>query len=70
MGTRQRTVTKRKNKKKVKRIFNLLNKAGEKYKDSVYLYMRKIIKKEQIPLQFSYTSLVPIWRKKRARHWS
>ena len=30
-------------KKKGKRMFNLLNKAGEKYKDSLYLYMRKII---------------------------
>ena len=38
-------------KKKGKRMFNLLNKAGEKYKDSVYLYMRKIIKKNQIPIQ-------------------
>ena len=51
-------------KKKGKRMFNLLNKAGEKYKDSVNLYIRKIIKKEQIPFQFSYTSLVPIWKKK------
>ena len=52
-------------KKKGKKMFNLINKAGEKYKDSlVYLYMRKIIKKEQILLQFRYTSLVPIWEKK------
>ena len=44
-------------------MFNLINKAGEKYKDSMYLYMRKIIKKEQIPFQFSCISLVPIWKK-------
>ena len=44
--------------KKGKRMFNLLNKAGKKYKESVYLYMRKIIQKEQIPFRISYTSLV------------
>ena len=59
MGIRQRTIERIKNKGK-----RMLNKAGEKYKDSVYLYMRKIIEKETIPLQFSNTSLVPIWGEK------
>ena len=44
-------------KKKGKWMFNLLNNAGEKYK-------RKIIQKEQIPFQFSYTSIIPIWKKR------
>ena len=42
---------------KGKRMFDLLNKSGE-------MYMKKFISTETTPLAFSYTTLIPIWKKK------
>ena len=55
-------------KEKGKKIFDLLNKSGELYKEAVYLYMCKIINSENIPFEFSATSLIPIWKKKDEIH--
>ena len=49
---------------KGKRMFDLLNKSGEKYKKVIFLYMKKIISTETTPIAFSYTTLIPIWKKK------
>ena len=51
-------------KEKGKKMFDLLNKSGESYKEAIYLYMCKIINSENIPFEFSATSLIPIWKKK------
>ena len=45
---------------KGKRMFDLLNKSGEKYKEVVFWYMKKIISTETTPTAFSYTTLIPI----------
>ena len=47
-----------------KRMFDLLDKSGDKYKEAIFWYMKKIISTETTPLAFSYTTLIPIWRKK------
>ena len=49
---------------KGKRMFDLLNKSGEMYKEAIFWYMKKIISTETTPLAFSYTTLIPIWEKK------
>ena len=51
-------------KEKGKRMFDLLNKSGEKYKEVIFWYMKKIISTETTPIAFSYTTLIPIWKKK------
>ena len=38
---------------KGKRMFDLLNKSGEKYKEVIFWYMKKIISTENTPLAFS-----------------
>ena len=45
-------------------MFDLLNKSGEKYKEVIFWYMKKIISTETTPIAFSYTTLIPIWKKK------
>ena len=45
-------------------MFDLLNKSGDKYKEAIFWYMKKIISNETSPLAFSYTTLIPIWKKK------
>ena len=53
-------------KEKGKNVFNPLNKAGKKYKDAIFKYMAKLLKEEEIPSEYSKTTLFQIWRKKRA----
>ena len=50
---------------KGKRMFNLLNKSWNKYKDAIFWYMMKIINNKTTPLAFSLTTLIPIWKKDR-----
>ena len=50
-------------KEKGKRMFDLLNKSGDKYKEVIFWYMKKIISTETTPIAFSYTTLIPIWKK-------
>ena len=35
-------------------------KSGEQYKDAVYMYMKKLIKCENIPTDFALTTLIQI----------
>ena len=51
-------------KEKGKKMFDPLNKAGNKYKEAIRMYMSKIIDKEEIPWEFSKTVLILIWKKK------
>ena len=50
--------------KKGKRMFDLLNKAGDDYKEAIFLYMKRIFKYEETPYAFSITWLIAIWKKK------
>ena len=45
-------------------MFDLLNKSGNKYKDAIFWYMKKIIRNKTAPFTFSLTTLIPIWKKK------
>ena len=45
-------------------MFNPLNKAGKKYKEAIFKYMTKLLKEEQIPSEYSKTTLFQIWKKK------
>ena len=51
-------------KDKNKNMFKSFNNAGNKYKDALYLYMKKIIELENIPSKFWLTELIQIWKKK------
>ena len=51
-------------KEKGKKMFNPLNKAGDKYKDAIFKYMKRIIDEEDVPFQFSETTLIAIWKGK------
>ena len=51
-------------KKKDKGMFKLLNKSGEKYKEAIYYYMRRIFKQEEVPTEFELTWLIAIWKRK------
>ena len=51
-------------KEKGKKMFDPINKAGNKYKEAIMQYMSKIINTECIPSEFSKTVLIPIWKKK------
>ena len=51
-------------KEKNKGMFKLLNKSGDKYKDALYYYMRRIFKQEDIPSIFQITWLIAIWKRK------
>ena len=47
-------------KDKREKMFDPINKAGDKYKDAIFDYMSRIINKEELPFEFSATSLIPI----------
>ena len=49
---------------KNKGMFKLLNKSGDKYKDAIYHYMKRIFKHEDIPQIFQITWLIAIWKRK------
>ena len=51
-------------KKKNKGMFKLLNNAGNKYKKTIYHYMKRIIRDEDITRAFNITWLISIWKKK------
>ena len=51
-------------KKKNKNMFKLLNKAGDRYKEAIYLYMKRIFKQEEVPTEFQLTWLIAIWKRK------
>ena len=50
--------------KKGKKMFNFLNKAGDKYREAIYCYMRRIINNETVPGAFLITWLIAIWKRK------
>ena len=45
-------------------MFKLLNRSGDRYKEAIYLYMRRIFKQEEIPKKFQLTWLIAIWKRK------
>ena len=49
---------------KNKNMYKHFIKSGEKYKDAIFLYMKKLIESEDIPTNFAYTTLVQIWKRK------
>ena len=49
---------------KNKNMFKLLNKAGDRYKEAIYLYMKRIFKHEEVPTEFQLTWLIAIWKRK------
>ena len=51
-------------KAKNKNVFNLFNRAGPAYKEAIFQYMAKSIKKEEVPRDFSKTTPFQIWKKK------
>ena len=51
-------------KKKHKNMFKLLNKAGDRYKEAIYLYMKRIFKHEEVQMEFQMTWLIAIWKRK------
>ena len=50
--------------KKGKQVYMLFTKAGNKYKEAIFRFMKKIISTEQIPVCYKNTSLTPIWKRK------
>ena len=46
--------------KKGKKMFKLFNKAGDKFREAIYCYMRRIINNETIPGAFLITWLIAI----------
>ena len=57
------TVT-QKIKEKNKNVYKMFNKAGNEYKRAIYKYMNKIIETEEIPREFTKTTLIQLWKKK------
>ena len=51
-------------KKKKKNMFGPIINAGEKYQDAISYYMSRTINNEDMPFEFSATSLIPIRKKK------
>ena len=51
-------------KEKGKKMFDLFNKAGDKYKNAIFYYMKRIIESEEVPHAFNKTKLTQIWKKK------
>ena len=45
-------------------MFKLFNNAGNKYKNTIYQYMIRIIRDEETPKAFALTWLIAIWKKK------
>ena len=45
-------------------MFKLLNRSGDRYKEAIYLYMRRIFKQEEVPKEFELTWLIAIWKRK------
>ena len=57
-------------KKKGKQIYLLFTKAGVKYKEVMFKYMKKLIQKEEIPNCFTHTSLTPIYGRRKVLPWT
>ena len=47
-----------------KNVFKMFNRAGPAYKEAIFKYMAKLIQKEEVPRDFTKTSLFQIWKKK------
>ena len=47
---------------KNKNMYKELIKSGPSFKDAIFHYMRKMISTEQIPIAFSETTLIQIWK--------
>ena len=47
-----------------KNMYKHFIKSGEKYKDAIFLYMKKLIQCENIPTDFALTTLIQIWKRK------
>ena len=51
-------------KDKNKNLFLLFNKAGPMYKAAIFMLMKRLIEKEEVPKAYDLTSLTQIWKKK------
>ena len=51
-------------KEKKKNVYKMFNNAGNEYKRAIYKYMSKIIETEEIPREFTKTTLIQLWKKK------
>ena len=51
-------------KEKKKNVYKMFNNAGNEYKRAIYIYMSKIIETEEIPREFTKTTLIQLWKKK------
>ena len=51
-------------KDKNKNMFLLFNKAGPMYKAALFMVMKRLIEKEEVPKAYDLTSLTQIWKKK------
>ena len=51
-------------KDKNKNMFKLFNKAGPLYKDAIFIFMKRLLDKEEVPKAYDFTSLTQIWKKK------
>ena len=47
-----------------KNMYKHLNKSGPKYKEAIFLFMKKMISSEEIPNSYGQTYLCQIWKKK------
>ena len=45
-------------------MFLLFNKAGTMYKAALFMTMKRLIEKEEVPKAYDLTSLTQIWKKK------
>ena len=51
-------------KDKNQNLFLLFNKAGPMYKAAIFMLMKRLIEKEEVPKAYDLTSLTQIWKKK------
>ena len=51
-------------KEKNKKMFYLFNRAGPTYKEAIFLLMKRLIQREEVPKAYDFTTLSQIWKKK------
>ena len=49
---------------KNKKMFYLFNRAGPTYKEAIFLLMKRLIQREEVPRAYDFTTLSQIWKKK------
>ena len=54
-------------KKKKKNIFRHINKTGELFKHTMYVYMSKFMNNELVPDTYNYTKLFGLWKGKGSK---